>query len=116
MKRILILTILLLLVVPLTGWSQGTYLTQHAVAQDADFRNRVKTAIVEAAIAIANEHPNTVNHAKRLTYSIQVVANPDGYATLLVYGVVADSTITLASTDLVIKNRVAAIWNAYAGQ
>lgn len=89
---------------------------QFAVAEDAAFRKRVELAIVQAAIAIVNEDPNTAAHGARVVLAYQVLGSPAQYAATMAVGVAADGAITLGSTDSVIQTRVAAIWTAYASR
>jgi hypothetical protein len=83
---------------------------------DADFVNRVKVALVEAAIGIASEKPVVPNHANRVAQARAVLMDPDGHARRCALGVATDAAVQeQPGNDQLIANAVQAQWNAYAG-
>jgi len=82
---------------------------------DQDVVNRVKVAVVKAAIAISAEPAATPNHANRGAYARSVLMDPDGSAKRMTLGVVTDAAVQATRSDEAIYNAVAGQWNAYAG-
>lgn len=94
-------------------------LTDFNNAQNTDFQYRVRQALIATAIAIQAEAANEPFHVARSAYAVKVLANPLGYAAVMVYGMTADKdndagACDLTSTDAQLKSRASAIWNAYA--
>lgn len=86
------------------------------LTQDSVFLHRIQMAIVSTAIAVQAESTVTANHAARSAFALLVLANPSGYATLMVSGMTTDGSTTSVSTDSALETRASAIWNAYAVQ
>lgn len=92
-----------------------TFDTAYALAQDAAFHRRLQIALVKAAAAVFNESQGTANHNDRARFATAVMTNPTGYAERHAAAIVADETITGASSDSAIENQVSALWNAFSG-
>jgi len=87
------------------------------LVQHKTLNARIEVAVVTAAIAIANEAPETPNHAERKALALKVVAAPETYAAILAYGVCANVTIATAgeaTTDNDIQFVVNSLWDTYA--
>lgn len=84
--------------------------------QNADFRNKVLVALVEAAIGNVGEPlaPGGIGSDKRTDYARQVLASPMSHIDRVCLAVVADGTGP-ASSDADIRTRVGNLWNAFAG-
>jgi hypothetical protein len=95
-------------------YAQQTYTQQSTLANDATFQARVQVAMVQAAVAISTESAATVNHTKRIALAGTVLAAPSVWMSRVTLAVVADTSITSASTDAVIAARVSAVWDALA--
>lgn len=92
-----------------------SFLTQSALASDADFVARVTQAAVTAGKDIQAEPGDTVGHIKRTDYALQVLRSPQVFGPLFAQGVASNPAITGASTDSDIQFTVNSLWNAYAG-
>lgn len=71
--------------------------------------------MVKSAIAVSNEKPDTPGYATRVQWATQVLRDPAHYAARMAYGVAANPSIAVVSTDNDIEFTVNSIWNAYAG-
>lgn len=92
-------------------------LTDYNNSQITDFQYRVRMALISTALAVQSESVATANHAARSAYSLLVLANPAGYATLMAPAFTVDNTMDPANvTDAAMESRASAIWNAYAVQ
>jgi len=111
-----LLPIVLALTVACCASVRADYLAQSALAETPSFQSRVRIAAFAAAIAIANEPPATVNYTRRVAFAQTFVQKADVFVLKIAYGVVADETITDASTDVQLLTRVSAIWNTFAGR
>lgn len=107
-------------------------LDQAVLSNDPTFVQRVRTAIIAAAVAISNEGAVT-NHAQRDVIAVNVLTNPDAWKTTFAACVATDAnciadatqngTVTLTSgnvstqsalvTDLHINNAVSSMWNSF---
>lgn len=94
------------------------------ISNDGIFINRVKVAMLEAAIAIVNEDPQTASHAERATLALQTINSPDEWARRMAVAVVtnpntgsgsSDPAVDDADGDSALQFVVASIWNAVAG-
>jgi Kef-type K+ transport system membrane component KefB len=115
LQAFLVAAVLAVVTFGLVLFAQASFSTQAQLAVDVAFLERVELAIVSAAIDVSNEATSTPNHSWRAALAQRVVAAPNTYAQQMAWGIVADTSITSSSTDTVLKNRVAAIWNTYAG-
>ena len=92
-----------------------TYLEQHTATQDSVFVGRVKQALIKASMDIANEAPETANHANRIRLCNAALLDPEAWAREMSCAVAANWAITSAdAADTDIYNAVAAAWDAYA--
>ncbi len=89
--------------------------TQFALAQDQTFVQRVTVAMMQAAIAIANESAAAPNHALRARHAARVLNEPEHFAPGFALGVVSNAAITAESTDSDIQFTVNSNWDAFAG-
>jgi len=105
---------------------------QAVLSTDPGFIQRVRTAIIAAAIAISNEGAVTL-HAQRDTVAVGVVSNPNYWQGVFAAAVATDATasgqatvggtvvLTAANvavqaaliTDLAITSAVSAQWNSF---
>ena len=68
-------------------------------AEDPTFLRRVRQAIVNAAIDVAAEAPNTTNHDARRVLASQILANPVGWAAAYAVGVAQNPNIGTGNSD-----------------
>lgn len=104
---------------------------QGLLSTDPGFIQRVRTAVIAAAVAISNEGAVT-NHVLRDGVAVQVLANPDIWKVLFSAAVATDITVSgqatagntvltasnLATqaalvTDAAINNAVSSMWNSF---
>lgn len=96
---------------------------------DVGFKNRVRSSIVAASIAIMNEGWAIAFHRERQTYAVQILNSPDTYTPLFANSTATDAAIladaTQAGTVVLTSGNVAAqaalvtdahIDNAVSGQ
>jgi hypothetical protein len=91
---------------------------QYALANDAAFQQRVRVAVMTAAVNVMTEEPGShpVVNDKRAVYATKVVS--DGCSSELVpycYAVVTNAVIVSGSSDSDIQFQVNAVFNAMAG-
>jgi hypothetical protein len=91
------------------------YTTQYALGTDGVMQQRVIIAMLNTAVNVQAEVNTTPNHTNRANFAKLVINNPYGYVPAFQMTVMADGTITAASTDAQIQSRSDAIWNAAAG-
>jgi hypothetical protein len=94
------------------------------IANDANFQNRVRYAMVVAAVNVYSENPNTVGHPARAALSTRVVNGQMNFQAVAL-AVLTNATIaaeaSLATTpgfaipDGDIQFAVNGLWNAFAG-
>ncbi len=89
--------------------------TQYALAQDQTFVQRVTIAMMQAAIAVANESTAATNHALRARHAARVLNEPAHFAPGFALGVASNPAITAESTDSDIQFTVNSNWDAFAG-
>lgn len=108
-------------------------LDQAILGNDPTFIQRVRTAIIGAAIAISNESTGTAFHPQRDSVAVNVLASPDSWKSIFAASVATQTavindatqngTVTLTSTnsaqqaalvlDADINTAVSAIWNSF---
>ncbi len=87
------------------------------LVQHKTLHHRIEVAAVTAAITVANEDPQTANHAERKALALKVMAAPETYANIMAIGVCSNVTIAAsgaASTDNDIQYVVNSLWDTYA--
>jgi hypothetical protein len=62
--------------------------TQQALAMDAGFRRRVRSAMSSVAWQVTNEDPGTPNHFNRNNYAHQVIRGLDNEVTIVLPNIV----------------------------
>jgi len=62
--------------------------TQQALAADASFRRRVRSAMSSVAWTVIDEDPGTTNHFNRKNYANQVIRNLDNEVTVVLPNIV----------------------------
>lgn len=92
-----------------------TYLEQYALLSNQTLFEKTHQAVVKVALDIAAEAASAEHHEVRVRYAASVLRDPGTYARSLLPGVVADGTTDGSVSDSNLYNRLAAIWNAYAG-
>jgi hypothetical protein len=92
-----------------------TYAQQAVAASDAAFIPVVTQAAIKVAQDIASEPTTTPGHEARAALSLQVLRSPEVFGPMLAKGVVADGTTDKSAADASVYNRIAGIWNGYAG-
>jgi hypothetical protein len=98
------------------------------LAQDNNFRQRIRNLMLLEAGAILSENPATSNHLGRCTFAISLVANPnkcDTYADWLVARTnLVGTTVTFDfskrsvvtdATDAAIRSQFNTDWNVLSG-
>jgi len=95
----------------------STLAERYALAADAAFRNKLKVAIVKAALAIVGESnsSNPVRTEKRHKLGVAVLTSPDHWIGPFSFAVVAPDTLSSSSTDTAIEDVVSAVWSDLAG-
>lgn len=75
----------------------ATYGELYALQHDSDLRNRMAVAVVVAAETVRTENVNTTNHANRLIWAKNALANPQAEAIRMLWGALAQNrTLTVA--------------------
>lgn len=64
----------------------------YVLSTDSTFTNRVRAALIAAAIAIWNEAANIAFHTQRVRYAAQIMNAPSNYAPLFASAVATDAT------------------------
>jgi hypothetical protein len=93
------------------------------IAGNGGFQNRVKYALIQAAVSVYNEQSSTTGHTARVAYASNVIAGnynlaPTSLAVLTNSTLAAEATLTSApdfnipDTDL--QFAVNSLWNAFA--
>lgn len=90
-----------------------SYATDHETAVDQGFVYRVMMAALKAAFDISSEADTTDRHAQRAAFACEVVSNPTYWGPVIALGAAAGGTVTGASEDQDLLDRIAGIWNAY---
>lgn len=86
------------------------------LAQDGDFRLKVKIAMISAAKDVAASAPTAfLDYAKRQAYAVQVLNEPDYKLNPFCFAVAANPAITSASTDSDIQFTVNSVFDSLAG-
>lgn len=89
--------------------------TQYALAKQQTFVQKVTVAMIQAAIAIANESVATPNHDLRARHAARVLNEPEHFAPGFALGVASNPAIKAESTDSDIQFTVNSNWDAFAG-
>lgn len=92
-----------------------TYLSQSAVAADADFIKRVTVAASVQAEAVMVESAATPGHELRVQFALSMLRSPQVFGPLVAQAMVTDPLITLASTDPDLLAKATSVWNAMSG-
>ena len=93
----------------------ANYVSQDNLAHDSQFLQRVRVAMVTAAVQVQAEVNTTDNHTNRSNYAKLVLNAPDAYVQQFANAVVSNAAITTASIDSDIAFTVNSIFNAMAG-
>src|SRR5512137_870784 len=90
------------------------YTDQIALAQMADFVDRVQQAMITKALTVADEASSgkTGIDSPRLSLVRQVLYDPRNWAQKMAYGIAAK---TSGNTDNAIDIAMTEVWNAYSG-
>ena len=99
----------------------ATYTELYALGSQGNttLRNRIAVANHIIAVVVALEDAATPSHAERLKWASSVFSDPDGWATKMLRGVIADNAaLTVAAiegaTDAAIKTSCEKLVNAFA--
>jgi hypothetical protein len=96
----------------------ATYAALYAIAQqEGAFNNRLPVAVAFAAQNVLAESDQTPNHAARITWARNALADPSGMARKMIYGVLADPTLDAAwpgVSDEQVKTAVLALVDTFA--
>ena len=93
------------------------YATDYTNANDGSLQQRVRVAMIAAALAIAGEAVTSKNvvDEKRMALAKLVLSDGgDSQLERFMFAVVAGNAITPASTDAQIDTRLGAVWNDLA--
>lgn len=92
------------------------YVDQYATARDESFLQKIRMAVLEAAVDIMNESTGTAGHDLRAGFAREVLAYPDQRVGPIAEAVCAKNpAIAVGSADATIKTAVASVWSALAG-
>jgi len=94
------------------------FIESDALAQNEDFRKKVKVAMVNAAQNVSSEAVDLVHisyHTKRSTHAHNILSGPQNYVDSYSYGSTANGLLTEASSDSDIQFTVNSIFDAQAG-
>lgn len=72
---------------------------QFTLSNDSGFRNRVRTSLVAACVAIYNEGWAVVFHRERQSLAVQVLNAPDSYTNLFADSVSTDASVISDATQ-----------------
>lgn len=93
-----------------------SFLTAGQLAQQGDFKLRVKIAMITAAQAIQTEtQTNKMDYQKRNAFAVLVLNEPDFKLDAFAFGVASNPAITSGSLDSDIQFTVNSIFPSYAG-
>jgi|SRR6185369_9266810 len=70
-----------------------------ALRADATFKNRIRMAMVQGCVTIGNEADSTGYHRERVTYTAQVINNPEAFVDLFTNAISTDSGVINAATS-----------------
>lgn len=78
-----------------TGFLLGavSHNDKYQLSQDAGFRNRVRTSLIAACVAIANEGWTVVFHEQRMRQAQAILNSPDNYTPLFANSVATDTSV-----------------------
>ncbi len=88
---------------------------QHDLAVSSEFVDRVEQAIIDVAIDVSAEDPDTVGHDQRAALAYRVLHDSRANAKKFSHGLVTHAQATMTPPDGGILTFCAALWNAYAG-
>jgi hypothetical protein len=95
-----------------------SYTEQAALATDVSFQNRVRVAMITAAVDVMGESKGVMTDSvynKRQSFAYQVLSNSGGFLDRFAWAVVANVAITGASVDGDIQFTVNSLWNDLSG-
>lgn len=98
------------------------YIDDFTLSNDVNFQNRIRMAMIKAAIAVGNETPTVkpIVDGKRSTLSLAVLTRPDFYlpnftVAAIEAGISPGNPLVSGSTDVNIDTAIASVWNEMAG-
>lgn len=71
----------------------------YILSQEATFQNRVRAAMLVAAISITTEADSVTWHRERQTYAVSVINAPDTFKMLFANTVATDASVAGAATQ-----------------
>lgn len=86
--------------------------SQQALANDARFRLRVKSALALIAWQVLNEDPGTVGHSTRTVYARSVLANLDGAASSVAGWLVMRTNVLSFATSVALDQGTTVVSSA----
>jgi hypothetical protein len=92
-----------------------TYVQQDNLAHDSQFLQRVRIAMITAAVTVQAEAPATPNHTNRSNYAKLVLNAPDAYVQQFSEMVASNVAISANSLDSDILFTVNTNFSAMAG-
>lgn len=97
----------------------ATYAELHSLKNNDSLIERTRVACAVAADIIRTEDPGTPNHANRMTWAGQILANPDGIGKAMLWAVLVanrDSTTQqiIDATDAQVQTAVDAAVDLFA--
>ena len=69
------------------------------LSSDSGFRNRVRSSLIAAAVAITNEGWAVPFHEQRMRYAVKILNAPDSFAPLFTNSVATDATVLADATQ-----------------
>ena len=97
-------------------------LASRKLAQDQAFQDRVRVAVVTAAVNVLAEDPAAPNHAARFSFASRVLMGPGPWGAIIAEAVAVNTTIAAEASagdeipDGDIQFVVNGLVDAYAGQ
>jgi hypothetical protein len=91
---------------------------QLTLANDLEFKGRVKLAALTAALDIAHEAATLATidyHRQRQSLAFTTISDPEVVTARFAYAVAANPAITASSSDSDIQYTINTVWDAVAG-
>lgn len=98
-RKLLLAALIALAPIAAEAQAAASHGDQAVLASDTTFQNRVRSSLVAACIAIANEGFSVVNHKKRADFCSQVLSAPDSFKTIFAVSVSTDAGVVGDATN-----------------
>jgi hypothetical protein len=84
------------------------------LAEDPNFKKKVKFAMVRQALNVQAEDAGVANHAQRSAFANRAITNPDTYTEAMTIAVIATNTIDPESAITNLITACGTVWNAFS--